>query len=141
MKRQYLRILTALIGFAALGVTAKAQEVDQIVVKIPFEFSVVGKTLPAGTYRVNRISSDPNGGLVLRSVENHTGALVLPTYSEGSVSDKPEVTFEKAGDEHFLTRIKTGDHVFSISVSKAEILEAAAKSPSGGGSGSSSGNN
>jgi hypothetical protein len=141
MKKDYLRILTALIGFAALGVTARAQAVDQIIVKVPFEFSVVGKTLPAGTYRVNRIANDARSGLVLSSVENHAGALVLPTYVEGSTSDKPTVTFEKAGDQYFLTRIKTGDNVFSIPVSQALILEAAAKSPSSGGSGSSSGNN
>jgi hypothetical protein len=38
MKKQYLRILMAVVGLAGLGVTAKAQDLDQVVVTIPFEF-------------------------------------------------------------------------------------------------------
>lgn len=48
VKKQYLRIVIALIGFVSLGITARAQTVDQVVVNIPFEFVVAGKTLPAG---------------------------------------------------------------------------------------------
>ena len=47
-------ILTALIGVAGLGITAKSQETDKIVVNLPYEFVMVGKTLPAGTYGVSR---------------------------------------------------------------------------------------
>ncbi len=76
MKKQYLRILLAVVGFAGLGVTAKAEVLDQIVVTIPFEFVVAGKTLPAGTYRTNRISADKLEGLILSSVENHVSAIL-----------------------------------------------------------------
>ena len=58
MKKLCLPILVTLVGFAGLSVAAKAQVVDQIVVTIPFEFVVAGTTLPAGTYRVNRLSED-----------------------------------------------------------------------------------
>ena len=49
-----MRILIALIGVAGLGIAAKSRETDKIVVNIPYEFVVVGKTLPAGTYGVSR---------------------------------------------------------------------------------------
>jgi hypothetical protein len=62
MKKLCLRIAVSLVGFAGLGITAKAQVVDQIVVTIPFEFVVAGKTLPAGTYRVNRVSDGLRDG-------------------------------------------------------------------------------
>jgi hypothetical protein len=130
MRKHCLRILIALIGVAGLGMAAKAQVVDQIVVNIPYEFVVAGKTLPAGTYRVNRVSRDNQEALVLSSFENGAGAIVS-TQVENSSADKAHVTFEQVGGQHFLSKIETADHVFTIPVSRSEILEAAAKSARG----------
>jgi hypothetical protein len=56
---QYLRILIA-VGVDGLGIAAKSQETDKIVVNIPYEFVVVVKTLPASTYGVSRGPIYPN---------------------------------------------------------------------------------
>jgi hypothetical protein len=142
MKKQCMRILIALIGVAGLGVAAKGQEADQIVVKIPYEFVASGKTLPAGTYKVNRVSNTNEKALVLSSFENHTGALVVATVVEGNDTGKASISFEQVGGEHFLSKIETAGHLYSISVSRSEILEAAARSHGGtSASGSSSGSN
>jgi hypothetical protein len=142
MKKQYLRIVIALIGFAGLGITAKAQAVDQVVVNIPFEFVVAGKTLPAGNYRVNRVSETDSRLLVLSSFENNASAVLLPTEVASSLDDKARVTFEQVGDQHFLSKIETADHSFTIPVSRSEILGAEAKSHSATpASGSASGSN
>jgi hypothetical protein len=139
MKKLCLRIAVALVGFAGLGITAKAQVPDQIVVTIPFEFVVAGKTLPAGTYRVNRVSDDKWDGLVFTSFESHAGAIVHPIAVESASADKTSVSFEKAGDERFLTKIQTADNVFTIPVSRAAILVASGKSHTGTASGTSAG--
>jgi hypothetical protein len=143
MRKHYLRILIALIGVAALGMAAKGQAVDQIVVKIPYEFVVAGKTLPAGTYRVNRLSETHQGPLILTSVENGASAMfLLTTQVESSSADNINVSFEQVGGQHFLSKIETADHVFTIPVSRSEILEATARSHSGtSASGSSAGSN
>jgi len=141
MKKLYLRILMAVVGFAGLAITAKAQAVDQIVVTIPFEFVAAGKSLPAGTYRVNRVWNDDRGVLILSSYENRASAIVLPAEVETHPSNKPQVSFETAGDEHFLSKIETGDNAFAIPVSPAAILLASAKSHVDPASGSSSGSN
>jgi hypothetical protein len=128
MKKLCLRIAVALVSFAGLGITVKAQVVDQIVVTIPFQFVVAGKTLPAGTYRVNRVSDDRWAGLIFSSFENHASTLVRPIEVEStreveSTSDgKAHVNFETAGNEHFLSKIQTADNVFTIPVSRAAIL-------------------
>jgi hypothetical protein len=140
MKKLYLRILMALVGFAGLGVSAKAQAVDQIVATIPFEFVADGKTLPAGTYTVNRLSDDRIGALVLRSSDNRATAIVLPTEIESSPSEKGQVSFEKAGDEHFLSQIKTADYVYNIQVPRAATLLASTPSHSRAVSGSAGSN-
>jgi hypothetical protein len=142
MKKQYLRIVVALIGVAGLGITAKAQAVDQIVVKMPYEFVAAGKTLPAGTYTVKRLTdTDPNV-LILSSFENRAGAIVISTQVEISSADKAKVSLEQVGAEYFLSKIQTADHLFTIPVSRSAILEAAARSHSGAsGTGSASGSN
>jgi hypothetical protein len=138
MKKSHLRILVALVGLAGLAVAAKAQVVlDQIVVTIPFEFVVAGKTLPAGTYRVNRLSEDKWAGLVFSSFENRASAIVHPMEVESAPGDKAHVSFETAGDEHFLSKIETADNVFTIPVSRAAMLLASGKSHTGAAAGSS----
>jgi len=139
MKKLCLRIAVALVSFAGLGITAKAQAVDQVVVTIPFEFVVTGKTLPAGTYRVNRVSDDRWAGLIFSSFENRASAIVHPIEVESTSDDKAHVSFETAGGEHFLSKIETANNVFTIPVSRAAILLASEKSHTNGSSGSSVG--
>jgi hypothetical protein len=68
--------------------------------------------------------------------------MVLSTTVESTQADKPEVSFEQVGGQHFLSKIETADHVFTIPVSRSEILEAAARSHSGASSsGRSDGSN
>lgn len=128
-KKQYLRFVITLI-VASLGITAKSQAVGQVAVNIPFEFAVAGKTLPVGNYRVNRVSHTDSRVLVLSSFENNVSALILPTEIASCFDDEAKLTFEQVGDEHFLSKVETADHVFTIPVSHAEILEAAWRSPS-----------
>jgi hypothetical protein len=138
MKKPCLRILVALVGFAGLGVAAKAQVPDQLVVKIPFQFVVAGTTLPAGTYRLHRVSDETSEALILSSYENNAGVIILPTEVKSAPTDKPQVSFETSGDEHFLSKIETADNAFTIPVSRAAML-LAGKSHTGAPSGSSGG--
>lgn len=141
MRNQYLRIFIALVGVAGLGMPAKGQAVDQIVLKVPYDFVAAGRTLPAGTYRVNRLREGDPSVLILSSFENRASAFVLPTTHVSSSGDKVQVIFEQVGGEHFLSKIETADHVFTIPVTHSEILEAAARSHSGTSpSGASAGN-
>jgi hypothetical protein len=120
MKKLYSRIAVALVGIAALGITTKAQAVDQLVVTVPFEFVVGGTTLPAGTYRVHRLSEDnPSGGLILTSYENRVTIAVLPIDLESAHDNKPEVTFKTAAGQHLLSRIQTADNIFNIPISRS----------------------
>jgi len=109
------------------------------VVTIPFEFVVAGKTLPAGTYRVNRVADDKWEGLIFSSFENRAGAIVHPIQVQSAPADKAKVSFETAGDQHFLSKIQTADNVFTIPVSHAAILLASGKSHTNTASGSSAG--
>jgi len=131
MKKYYFRFLIALIGVAALGTAAKSQAVDQIVIHIPYEFVVAGETLPPGTYRVSRLSETEPEVLILSSLEGRAGLMIRSSEVESKLADKPAVSFEQIDGQHFLNRIETADHVFTIPVSRSEIVRAAAKSAKG----------
>jgi len=78
-------------------------------------------------------------GLIFSSVENRASAIVHPIEVKSACADKAQVSFEKAGEEHFLSKIQTADNVFTIPVSRAAILLASGKSHTNTASGSSVG--
>jgi len=142
MKKKYASILLTLMCVLGLGVAAKAESRGQVVVTLPFEFVISGKTLPAGTYTVSRISSDAKiVGLVFSSYENRMSVFVHPIAIDSARADKPSVSFERVGEQHFLSSIQIALDVYTIPVSRSEILEAAARPHDNGSASASSGSN
>jgi hypothetical protein len=133
MRSQFLRILIAFFSLAGSGMAARAEVRDQIVVTIPCEFVVGGKTLPAGTYKVNRVT---DRGILIQSFENRTSALVLLSQVEGRSADKVHVSFDRVGGQYFLSKVATADYVFTIPVSRSAIMELAARKSTFASSGS-----
>jgi hypothetical protein len=140
MKKHYLKIFLALVGFAGLSGIAKAQS-REMVVTLPFEFVASGKTLPAGTYTVTRISEDNFGDLLLSNQAKHVSVLVHPIEVESVRADKPSVGFERVGESRFLTRIATEDNVYNIAVSGVAIIDESARKANDAMRSSASGSN
>jgi hypothetical protein len=114
MKKKFASILLTLTCLLGLGVAARATTQAEIVVTLPFEFVVSGKTLPAGTYKVRQIFDDKLEGLL------------YPITVGSASSDKPQVSFDRVGEQCFLSSIRTASDVYSIPVPRAAIMEAAA---------------
>lgn len=142
MKNHCVRILSAFFAFASLAITAKAQTPDQLVVKIPYEFVAAGQTLPAGTYRVSRVSDKNNRVLLLSSFESQAAVLVLASeIADKTGAGQTSVNFQQVGDQHLLSKIETSDYVFTIPVPKSAVLEAEMKMHSAPSGSMSSGSN
>jgi hypothetical protein len=127
MKNRYASILLTLIVLLGLGVAAKAELRRQIVVTLPFAFVVSGKTFPAGTYILSRFSDEKSDGLILSNYEHRTSVFVRPVEVESARVDNPSVSFERVGEQRFLSRIETKDDVYNIPVSRSEIEVAEAR--------------
>jgi hypothetical protein len=142
MKTIYIRFLSAFFVLAAFAAATRAQEVDQIIVNVPYDFVVSGKTLPAGTYRVHRAYDDRGTKvLAMSSFENREGVLLLSNDVSPTREDKPAVTFQHIGDQYFLSKIETADHIFTFPVSTKPAQLVAMKKQSGPSPSSSSGSN
>jgi len=142
MKTTYVRFLSAFFGLAALAAAARAQAIDQIIVNVPYDFVVSGKTLPAGTYRVNRLNDRDLTELEITGVDNRAGALLRSSEVSSSREDNPTVSFQRVGDQYFLSKIETAEHIFTIPVSAAKAAAVVAmKKQTSPSPSSSSGNN
>jgi hypothetical protein len=125
--KKYARILVVVTFLFGLGVAANAEIQAEIVAELPFEFVVRGKTLPAGTYTVKRLSDKAFDVLMITSCDNGTSVFVIPTEMEDAVSYKPKVSFHMVGEQHFLSTIQTADYVYTFPVSRSVVLAAAVK--------------
>jgi hypothetical protein len=112
MKESYLTAVLTLTCLLGLGISARAQDVDKVAVKVPFEFVAGGQTLPAGTYNVTRVSDQAFPGLVIRSSDN--SAFLLPMFFDGVSADHAELNFEHVGGKYFLSEVKTPAGVYAI---------------------------
>jgi hypothetical protein len=118
MKKSYLTIALTLTVLLGAGINALAQDPDRVVAKIPFEFVVGTKTLPAGTYTVGHFSS-ASKGLLIKSDSN--GEFVLPIYADDAPGGPAKLTFEQVGGRHFLSKVETPEHVFNLGTSPEMI--------------------
>jgi hypothetical protein len=108
--------MTCLLGF---GISAHAQDASGVVVKVPFEFVAGGKTLPAGTYSVGRLSPGIHPSLIIDSKDNGAFALVLPIVPDGDSAGRTELSFERVGGKYFLSKVATPAGVYTLMTQRA----------------------
>jgi hypothetical protein len=117
MKKQYFAILLAVACVFGLGLGARAQDQDAVVVNVPYDFVAGSRVLPAGTYTVSRRdSSGARETLVISSFDTKASALVLPTFFAEGRSQDPHLDFETVGNKHFLSQIQTRDGRYTIAI-------------------------
>jgi hypothetical protein len=129
MKNGYVSALLTLTCLLGLGIGVHAQDIDAVVISIPFEFVVGGATLPAGQYRVSRTNPGTNRELSI-SGYNHGGAFLLPLSYEGVSSDEPKVSFEYVGGQYLLSKIKTLNGVYTMPTQSKQIMLGQTTAPS-----------
>ncbi len=128
MKITFASVLLTLICLLGLSAAAMADIRDQIRVTLPFEFVVDGETFPAGTYTLSTFSDDKFDGLVLSNHDHRMSVFVHPIEIKGASTDKPQVSFQRVGQQLFLTRIQTAYDVYNIPVPRSVIMQFADRS-------------
>lgn len=128
MKKSYLTAVLMLTCLLGVGVSARAQDADAVVVSVPFEFVAGGATLPAGEYRVNRVNPGVNRELAIRGY-NKGNAFLLPLTFDDSPDNQPTLAFEHVGGKYFLSRIKTLGGVYTMPASREMVMLGKANSP------------
>ena len=106
-----LKILSTILALSILAVgavaTASAQlPVTRMSAQIPFDFMVGEQTLPAGTYDLKRLGSDPFL-LCIQDIEDARNVMIFNTnlFDEGNAIPQSALVFHRYGDIYFLARI------------------------------------
>jgi hypothetical protein len=127
MKKHFASILFTVASLIGLGVSAVGQE-QKVIVAVPFSFVAAGKILPAGKYTVSHLSDDGLEQLRISSYENRAGVLVLANHFDSHSVNNPKVTFEEAGDMHYLRTIESSDGIYTIDLPRTiNLLVASTK--------------
>lgn len=95
------RIVLCSVLFVAMGAAVGQTKAGDVVVDVPFAFSVAGQNLPVGHYIVAAAGPD-----LIRIFSAHTRGLFLPTHSGmRSKSDGSKLVFHRYGDTYFLSSV------------------------------------
>jgi hypothetical protein len=114
MKKSLFTVALTMTCLLGLGLSAHAQDANGVVVKVPFEFVAGGKTLPAGTYRVGRLSPGIHPSLIIDSKDSGAFALVLPIVPGEDSAGRTDLSFERVGGKYFLSKVATPAGVYTL---------------------------
>jgi hypothetical protein len=92
--------------FSLTAVTAHAQGGNSLVVDVPFDFTVSGKSLPAGRYVVVRGTQGSADGLRLQGSDGKNAVYVLTKPIQSTANhEQGAVVFTRYGNQLFLTQV------------------------------------
>jgi len=102
--------LFALVSFVTVG-SISAQD-RAVKAKVPFDFTVGDKLLPAGTYL---ISAENDNVIKIENRDKHV-TMLSTTTSDGKESKTGELVFNKYGDQYFLHDILCSQAAMNMAV-------------------------
>ena len=113
-------VVAAALTLAA-ATAAQAQTGESVVVRIPFEFHVGDKAMPAGEYSIGPASQNPSRALSVRAVGGRAAKVVLTDAAEPEARGAhARLEFQRYGDQYFLRRVTTGDTARALPASALE---------------------
>ena len=109
-KKVLSAVLTCGLFAAVAAATAYAQMPGTTLrTKIPFDFTVRGKILPAGVYEIRRVNDQPDVLAISGIDDRHERAIFNTDPVEArKIPGRGEVEFHRYGDSYFLSEIFTG---------------------------------
>src|ERR1700722_14261790 len=109
-----MKNLTAIALFVAAGIvtagSALAQD-DKVTANVPFNFTVNGRTLPAGHYTIGHDVSVPR--MLTIKGERGVVAATAITVPDSARGDDSKLVFHHYGNQYFLSEIRTPDSSMS----------------------------
>jgi hypothetical protein len=118
-------MLTLLSGLMA----AQSLTSSSVVAKVPFDFMVNNKIIPAGECTVRAVSGDV---LAIQNFEARKGALASSCNANASKDHRTVMVFQRYGSQYFLSEIRIQGNSLSYKLpqSRAEAELRAQNTPS-----------
>ena len=112
MRKQILKAATMFVGIIALAfvsaLAVSAQNSRTLIVNVPFDFNVKGKSLPAGEYIMSPASTADQSGLIMKRRDGQGNAIVLTMPVEARENQtESRLVFSRYGERYFLSQVWT----------------------------------
>jgi hypothetical protein len=107
MRKQTYTMIAAVVLLGCLAVSAKAQCGGMLLIaKIPFQFSTLGATLPAGEYHIRCFGNERL--LQIRSRDGRAHAFVPMIPVSGRSQEGARLVFHRYGSRYFFVQAWVG---------------------------------
>ena len=106
MKNTLCRI-TGILALAFLATTQVARAQEALLANIPFAFAAGQTTLPAGEYKVQKVTNDSSPLLIRSTDGNGTSIVMTFAASANAPQDKSKLIFRRHGNRYFLAQVWT----------------------------------
>ena len=124
--------ITALALAAALPLAAQAVPANRLKADIPFEFTVAGKTLPAGEYEFNM--NNARDVVMIHGLDHPVIAFSYIDVADGIAAPHPaadtKLVFDRYGNHYFLHQVDNGYAFEQYSLVKSPAEREMAKTAS-----------
>ena len=111
MKRITVFALFTIAGFLTAG-NALAQQ-HSVQATVPFDFTVGGKMLPAGTYSIAAVTDST---IEIRNAQTHSAVLTQAASDSSRSQNGGELVFEKRGSRYSLREILCESAAMNVSL-------------------------
>ena len=124
-------MLALMITVVPMLASAQLRSSDKVVTKVPFQFVLANKTVPAGAWVVQAASGDAKIVMIRNGDAKLSLFSTLSETETGKAATAPELVFHKYGDRYFLAGIKVRGSrtMYHLPESKAEIELRAQNAP------------
>jgi hypothetical protein len=108
--KTFVMTMTAMAFLGSTGLYAQTKAVANI----PFAFTILDKTMPAGQYTIQATSLSMKGTIRFQNVANgHSAAVLAPSnsasYTTHEKNAQAKVIFHRYGDRYFFSEVWTAD--------------------------------
>ena len=110
MSRKLSLVMMLGLLFPLAATRIVAQTPHELVADVPFEFSVCGERLPAGTYKVRSLSSNPHV-LVVSSDNSRSVIVACGRQVQAQKQPTGQLIFNRYENKYFLSELWLGEMI------------------------------
>jgi hypothetical protein len=109
----------ALLTAALISMGSSRAHAQATAFKVPFDFTVGNKALPAGTYRVSYASASENA-ILIRGKDGRSNAMTTTIADDKRSYGFGELIFAKYGNQYFLHEVLCSDLAMNVEILKSK---------------------
>lgn len=115
---KYTKVIVLALTMLPLFAAAQLPAREKVAAKVPFDFVVSGKVIPAGNCLVQL--SPANDTLLIQNLQARTGSFSSAHWNREAASGSYSLVFNQYGSRYFLRGVMANGTIYTLPASKLE---------------------